>query len=343
MGLIRFLLAVSVVIFHSSKPIFGLTLVNGFTAVKLFFIVSGFYMAMILNGKYSSYLSFVINRALKLFPAYWIVLILCVIYSESKITGLSLWWTLYYLMSNILMLGSHFTSVIIEQPGGLTILPFGSIITAQQMTWKHLYIGPVWSLSVEIIFYLLAPFLLTRRWFKYKMLSMLLISILAYLFLSNNKSWFVPWNYNFFAPNLFLFMLGALAWRFYVSATFGGLNNKVAGYFSLALLASYILGYQYLPSQLGLGLLDVTLDPAAIGVILFTLCIPFVFAVLKNNKVDNFFGNLSYPIYISHFFVIFYFPYFKYVHPIIFTILLSLIIEIFVIKSIDRYRIKLVK
>ena len=102
-------------------------------------------MAMILNGKYHSYSSFVINRALKLFPAYWVVLILCVIYSESKLTGLSLGWYLYYLISNIFILGSHFTSAIIEQTDGLMILPFGSTITLQEMTWKYLYFVPVWS------------------------------------------------------------------------------------------------------------------------------------------------------------------------------------------------------
>ena len=175
------------------------------------------------------------------------------------------------------------------------------------------------------------------------MVSMLLISILAYCFLSFEKSWMIPWSYNFFTSNFFLFMLGALAWRFYDSSSFCFLNNKMVGYVSLSLITSYILCYQYLPSQISLGILDVTFYPVAVGVILLSVFIPFIFDLTKNNKVNKFFGNLSYPIYISHFFVIFYFPYFKNLHPMVLTIVVSLIIEILIIKPIDRYRIKLVR
>ena len=48
MGLLRLILAISVVIWHSS-PIFGISLVGGQAAVQAFYIISGFYMALILN------------------------------------------------------------------------------------------------------------------------------------------------------------------------------------------------------------------------------------------------------------------------------------------------------
>ena len=50
MGLIRFLLAIAVIIVHST-PILGNNL-GADIAVLSFFIISGFYMAMILNEKY---------------------------------------------------------------------------------------------------------------------------------------------------------------------------------------------------------------------------------------------------------------------------------------------------
>ena len=53
MGTIRLLLAISVVIAHSN-PFFGQRLWEGEIAVELFFIISGFYMALILNEKYNT-------------------------------------------------------------------------------------------------------------------------------------------------------------------------------------------------------------------------------------------------------------------------------------------------
>ena len=52
MGIIRFLLALAVVAFHSQR-ILGLRLMGGNEAVEIFFIISGFYMSLILRGKYA--------------------------------------------------------------------------------------------------------------------------------------------------------------------------------------------------------------------------------------------------------------------------------------------------
>src|ERR1700761_979235 len=83
MGLIRFLLACGVVLCHTSA-IMGYTPLSGALAVQCFFIISGFYMAMVLaekyNGKGSTYL-FYTNRALKIYPIYWVCLILLIIWS----------------------------------------------------------------------------------------------------------------------------------------------------------------------------------------------------------------------------------------------------------------------
>jgi len=82
MGLIRFMLAISVVIAHTSD-LFGFGFVGGEMAVKIFFMISGFYMALILNEKYiganSSYWLFLKNRLLRLYPLYFLVLFLTLI------------------------------------------------------------------------------------------------------------------------------------------------------------------------------------------------------------------------------------------------------------------------
>jgi peptidoglycan/LPS O-acetylase OafA/YrhL len=79
MGLLRFLLAVSVILNHAGL-LYGFGFVGGSTAVEAFFIISGFYITLILNEKYikanNSYKLFITNRFLRLYPFYWIVLIL---------------------------------------------------------------------------------------------------------------------------------------------------------------------------------------------------------------------------------------------------------------------------
>jgi len=77
MGTLRLLLAFAVVIGHSA-PIPGLPLLGAGLAVKVFFVVSGLYMALILSEKYEAQPHgrwlFYSNRFLRIFPLYWVVL-----------------------------------------------------------------------------------------------------------------------------------------------------------------------------------------------------------------------------------------------------------------------------
>ena len=46
---------------------------GGANAVEIFFVISGFYIAMILARSYSTNLGFYKNRALRLYPIYYII------------------------------------------------------------------------------------------------------------------------------------------------------------------------------------------------------------------------------------------------------------------------------
>ena len=52
MGTIRLLLALAVLIIMHSDPPHGLHMIGGAAAVQGFYVISGFYMALVLNEKY---------------------------------------------------------------------------------------------------------------------------------------------------------------------------------------------------------------------------------------------------------------------------------------------------
>ena len=89
MGTIRFLLAISVLISHLHIQEIKYFLNNGSDSVQLFFIISGFYMFMILKNKYSkiknAYFYFISNRFLRIYPIYYIVLIITIAYAVYSI------------------------------------------------------------------------------------------------------------------------------------------------------------------------------------------------------------------------------------------------------------------
>src|SRR5262245_24943622 len=76
MGVLRCLLALSVLLVHDADGWFKL--IDGVAAVQCFFVISGFYMALVLNERYAQLGSFYANRALRLLPTYWAVLLLVI-------------------------------------------------------------------------------------------------------------------------------------------------------------------------------------------------------------------------------------------------------------------------
>jgi hypothetical protein len=75
MGIIRFLLACSVVIAHAHQSI-SLPILNAGACVETFFIISGFYMALVLETKYhSDRRAFWLNRWFRIAPTYYMILL----------------------------------------------------------------------------------------------------------------------------------------------------------------------------------------------------------------------------------------------------------------------------
>ena len=351
MGLIRFLLAVSVIIAHST-PIFGIRLVGGQTAVQAFFILSGFYMALVLNEKYigenNSYKLFITNRLLRLYPIYWTVLILTVLFflmvliftndtsnsilynyiRHDKDLGLSSY--LLLMFSNTFIL---FQDVIMFLGVGSdkNLIFVSNFYITDPMLWTFLFVPQAWSVSIEIMFYLIAPLLLKRNLVLISILTIMTF-VVRILFYRNgfNQD---PWTYRFLPFELGYFFLGTLSYHVYVKIRRFKISKS-----TLITVFSIILFYSVTYPQFG----NIS---NYIYLLIFALSLPFIFILTKNSKLDSYVGNLSYPMYISHLFIFYVvriisLPYVKNsgIKLTFMTIILSILLHELVSKRIELFR-----
>ena len=307
MGALRFLLAVCVVSAHTLGPSgFG---VGGQLSVEIFFLVSGFLISFILNEspRYASIRDFYVSRGLRIFPLYFIV------------TGLSalLVVTLAALGNKSLVLSTFEESDTFAK----LLLSLGNIgILFQDMTFflstddgatqlvhaldahgNGLYAGlltpQAWSLSLELMFYLLAPLVIRSNKALFALLA-LGIALRCYFFfwttLEND-----PWFDRFFPIQIAVFALGALSHKLispaYRSSSGVLQSNAFRGICYVAVLA-FIAFYTTIPGP------DFLKQLLAILSVATTL--PVLFSTQTEWKLDGFLSNLSFPIYLWHVLVI---------------------------------------
>lgn len=344
MGFLRFLLAVFVIASHAKfigfpfpdkQPyeawvMFGLT---GRQAVGIFFIISGFYMSMVLNSKYTKELSsFYINRFLRLWPTYLVSVLFVVLFLNdfNQLTALlsnSTWLTkLYVWFANIFILGSDFFWLlhINETTGVLSYLP---VFLNDSNGYKLFLNQPVFTISIEMIFYLMAPFILKsikRVWVFFA------IGLLYHLYFVMAGQINIIYQYHLLPASFMYFAMGALSWHYYYKHK----EYKKLNYF-LVIAIFLIMQFTYTLIQ-------------PILLIAFMLLIPNLFELTKNNKADRFIGELSYPLYILHFPIRTLFDGFAIQNEyfglsvLAATLCLSIPVHFLIEKPIDRLRQKLV-
>ena len=307
MGMIRLALALSVMNTHSGVSILGLGLMPGYIAVRSFYIISGFYMAMILNEKYvrkGDYVAFLQQRFFRLYPTYFVVLLLCLLgdglashahliqhdngpYLFNRLSELQPLSIVFLAATNLLILGQDIVMFLGVGPhGNLFFTPdFNSVPLP---AWHFLIVPPAWSLGLEITFYLLAPFIVRRSVLFH--IGLIIVSIALRLFFRFHfKLSEDPWSYRFFPFEIGFFLFGSLCYRAYAAR--GNFFETLAGRYGWIRwpFLLYLLTYSGAISR---------------GVPIFlALCllIPLFFIATKANPVDKFCGELSYPIYLCHY------------------------------------------
>jgi len=350
MGILRILLAIAVVLAHSG-PIFGFSYLDGTMAVQSFFIVSGFYMSMILTEKYKgadSYVLFISNRLLRLFPTYLFVALLTLISVfvipevgfprtiQTDFKDLTLLSRLYVIAVNLLLVGQDTAMFLgLNSTGALHFTT--NFVHSKPMVFMFLLCPQAWSLSLELIFYFIAPFLVRKK--ISFILFVMLLSLTLRLWIYHQGLFADPWTYRFFPTELFYFLLGCISYRIYGYIKNMEKFNKV-GSIALWALLLLICVFNYIA-------VPYTIKQSMFYLI-FAAAIPFVFNYTKKLKFDRFIGELSYPIYLTHFFIINFVLEFLHQHlaiakvmpllAVVFSILFSILIGKYLIKPIDNYR-----
>ncbi len=312
MGILRVILALTVVIHHSKDTLFGLKFTGGVVSVDVFFIISGFYMALILSDKYigkGSYILFLSNRFLRLFPIYWVVLIFTLAisaasYQISHEGGRFDYFVNYYdrmapetavflIMSNVMMFGQDLVMFLGMDPEKGTLYFTSNYRYTNPALNKFMLVPQAWSLSLELMFYLIAPLLARRKLGIILLLIMITIGIR--LFVSNELGYtHDPWKHRFFPSALIFFLFGIISYRLYLWNQKIKLSRLIR-FFIIGAFSLYFISYQFIPASV--------VAPQFKNWILYILTcvsIPVIFDLTKTSRLDRRLGDFSYPIYIVH-------------------------------------------
>ena len=284
MGFLRVLLAVGVVICHCAL----LLPVGGAAAVEAFYVISGFYMALA-YPKYASPGQFYASRLLRLFPAYWVALALAVFYYlVAGHFGVSVWFTdvisaagpkhaVFFTLVNFFIVGADW----------LWFLP-KPMNTA-------LAIPPIWTVSLELMFYLLCPILLRlrTRWIALLALALVATRVLAYAKGHAND----PWGDRFFPFELPFFLAGIVAYRVYATGDFPRSPLLIAAPFVFG--ATFFFWVERFPLPPVYDLAEYFYSLLLITLI--AVALPAIFERSRHSRLDAAIGEFSYPIYIAHY------------------------------------------
>jgi len=321
MGFLRLFLALCVVQAHTGNFL-PWPVPNGRQAVEMFFIISGFYMGLILEGRYRTLGAFYQSRWLRIAVPFYVHLAVFVLislfcgllfskwlalgaYAESPFSNNGAWGVLFTAFTNLTIIGQDWVLFLSDPAGGAFRFTTDFRVDSHPL-YRYLVIPQCWTVGLELCFYLLVPLLVRLNSWYLGGLTLVLLGakLSAYRFLGLDHD---PWNYRFFPFELPLFCLGILAWRL-VKALPASLD--ISSTFRRAPLYLILIGcvilwgvaQPFFAWRLGW---HVGQPVAEIFLLLpGPLFIGILFLCTKSNAMDRALGELSYPIYLNHLFII---------------------------------------
>ena len=302
MGTLRTLLALSVVFNHSAWGA-GYVFVGGPNAVQLFYMISGFVITHVLTTvpRYAELRTFYASRALRLYPVYYAVAALALawlvaaqrdffdVYRAMPASAAA-----FLTLVNGTLFGQDWVLFLGVRDGHLA--PFLDFRTSPVQLWQGLIVPPAWTLGVELGFYLVAPFLVRRPRLAIGVLAL----SLAARAVAIAQGWGAqdPWTYRFLPFELALFLTGMVAyqhllpaWKRLVPAAHLDIVTRTATWAAWLACAGYFL---------------VPLPESAKRLAVYAivaLIMPLAFLYQRRSRLDQWVGELSYPLYVGHYLV----------------------------------------
>lgn len=305
MGSIRVLLATSVILGH----LFGYwgleshyqSMLHHYFMVQIFFVISGFYIAMVLAEKYShvpnSTMTFYSQRYLRLMPSFLLISLftLAFLFFSPDIMPIGRIFNDDFAIPTTWDAWSRWLLIIVANVSliGIDLLELLDIFGEPG---KHFLIIPqAWSLGCELWFYILSPFIIL--WSNSTLVLLCIGSFLLRFVFASAEMPFFPWQQRFFGTEIMFFIFGIFSYRFYKyfkiekQAATKILGHALAFTFAVVIMADSLM-IPWLNS----------LSPwNSLFIALYTmLAIPFIFAVSRFSRFDRILGELSYLMYLWH-------------------------------------------
>ncbi len=263
-------------------------------------------MALILDKKYPTkeyQVLFWTNRLLRIFPLYWFTLVITVLFTlvkfllhigtdDNAITHYIIW------SSHVspFVFGIDLCNFIVRN---ITLIITLDYFRVNDSTPGYLLIQQAWSLQIELLFYLVAPYIV-RLTNKNFLLFLCCYSIVFWGIIRPAHVLEATLLY-LFLQYLIYFIFGIISYRYIYKYILLVYQRHFVIQVIFVVYILYILLYSTFFSNNTTSFFQIV-DP--LYYLLLTLALPYIFLYTKNNKIDAFIGTFSYPVYIMHMLVI---------------------------------------
>ena len=284
MGLLRLFLAIVVAVAHLQSTIFQVKKIafwggdhlgiNAGVAVMIFYMISGFLISTVIDLKYKNQGSslFYFNRFERIFPLYLPILALAVILVPATLVDFRSA-DILQKFTNIGLIGADWL-IVVDDP-------------ANSIAWLALPnpLHQAWTLSAELTFYLIAPWLLRSK--KASAIVLIASAITRIILLLTVRD-VDRWTYYFLPSTFMFFLLGH--WARLAALEYTSLQKPRVAYILIGICFLIFLAFRLNWNSIYF-FLPMTLLAASL---------PGLFRHTKDNALLNWFGALSYPIYLVH-------------------------------------------
>lgn len=285
-------------------------------SMEVFFCLSGFLITYVVLGKYKAagrfdYRTYFVNRALRIWPAYFVAYITTILISlpgKSYVLGE---WRVNEEPTSFGLLAPFFFVQNVEMALG-----------HERTAYVHLF-NHSWSVAIEEQFYLITPFLILLLLKCSRAFVICVLGALVALTLTLRAAWMSNWV---IVARLDPFVLGAVLYLVYASVRGSAdevLHRRsarvmaITGSSAALLLMPFVMStYTSLPLQETYGrvLSKTLLEPSLLFSVLGSALLGFVLFGTQQNVVHRFFrlkvlqslGQISYSLYLFHVPVVYY-------------------------------------